>query len=293
MLWFYISWKATGNWLACFIQRQEYHDWLLQANPAIAHFSLINILKDAATLLVSSDIVVLVASFVAVSVVLTRSRQILKPRANTDGVGDILPPVWFFFAFLSLLLIAYLTHQQPIIFPRYGLILFSLGLPLVAWAFLWIQTLKPQLTGRLLPLVVTIFVIDAGIQFVGVAGTIKQYRVQRAVADYLRDHFDAASGARILCDDGTVRVLSGIEESRFLTSAQAPGGAEAFRTFVKTNRIEYLVVGNNQGASPEITIRDGELPEFESFEPVLHRRTSVLPTNIWLLKKTAVSEARP
>src|ERR1041385_336418 len=38
IFWFYISWKATGDWLACFVQRQEYHDWLLQMNPAIAHF---------------------------------------------------------------------------------------------------------------------------------------------------------------------------------------------------------------------------------------------------------------
>ena len=293
LLWFYVSWRATGNWLACFIQRQEYHDWLLRMNPAIAHFGLMNILKDTATLLVSSDIVVLVASFVAVSVVLKRFQQILKPRAQTDDVSDILPPVCFFFVFLSLLLIAYLTRQQPIIFPRYGLILFSLGLPMVAWTFLWMRKLKPQLTRRVLLLVGTIFVIDFGIQFVGVVGTVKQYRVQRAVADYLRDHFDAASDAQIFCDDGTVRVLSGIEANRFLTSAQAPEGTEAFRTFIKTNRIEYVVVANNQGASPEITMRDGESPEFESFEPVLHRRTSCLPTNIWLLKRTPVSEARP
>src|SRR5205814_1909344 len=27
VFWFCISWQATGNWLACFVQRQEYHDW--------------------------------------------------------------------------------------------------------------------------------------------------------------------------------------------------------------------------------------------------------------------------
>jgi hypothetical protein len=39
LFWFYISWKATGDWLACFRQRQQYLDWLLVMNPAIAHFS--------------------------------------------------------------------------------------------------------------------------------------------------------------------------------------------------------------------------------------------------------------
>src|SRR3989442_8925214 len=51
LFWFYISWKATGNWLACFAQRQEYHDWLLRMNPAIAHFTFPNVASDIATLL--------------------------------------------------------------------------------------------------------------------------------------------------------------------------------------------------------------------------------------------------
>ena len=65
LLWFYISWKATGNWLACFVQRQDYHDWLLRMNPALAHFSPIAVFKDTAMLLVSTDIAVLIASFAA------------------------------------------------------------------------------------------------------------------------------------------------------------------------------------------------------------------------------------
>src|SRR5258707_8630750 len=41
LFWLYISWKATGDWLACFKARQQYHDWLLAMNPALAHFSLV------------------------------------------------------------------------------------------------------------------------------------------------------------------------------------------------------------------------------------------------------------
>src|SRR6266699_2872356 len=41
LFWFYISWKATGNWLQCFETRQSYHDWLLAMNPALALFSLL------------------------------------------------------------------------------------------------------------------------------------------------------------------------------------------------------------------------------------------------------------
>jgi hypothetical protein len=284
LLWFYISWKATGNWLECFIQRQQYHDWLLHMNPAIAHFSLTNILKDTATLLVSSDVAVLIASFVAGWLVVTRTRKFLWPKRNGDDERPILGPVAFFFAFLALLFVAYLTHQQPIIFPRYGLILFTLGLPMLAWTFLWIRKDHPQFARAALVVIIALCVFDAGVQFAGAVGTIKQYRAQRAVADYLRNHFDLKSNDRIFCDEGTVRVLSGIPEDRFVTSSTAPRDEVEFARFAQTSHVEYLVLANVQGSTLAIRTRDGEAPQFDEFEPVFHSRTAFLPTDIWLLK---------
>src|SRR5688500_413915 len=40
LFWFYVSWKATGDWLACFKVRDQYKDWLLTQNPALAEFSV-------------------------------------------------------------------------------------------------------------------------------------------------------------------------------------------------------------------------------------------------------------
>src|SRR5438034_1195273 len=65
VFWFYISWKATGNWLACFQARQQYHDWLLAMNPKLGRFALRQVLRDGASLLVSTDIAVFLAAFVA------------------------------------------------------------------------------------------------------------------------------------------------------------------------------------------------------------------------------------
>src|SRR3989440_7747787 len=119
MFWFYISWKATGNWLACFVQRQEYHDWLLRMNPSIAEFSARQIMKDVATLLVSSDVAVLIACFVDVCFVIRHLPQIVKRSSSPDeAIGvtgaqasslafSMLAPVLFFFAFLGLLFVAY------------------------------------------------------------------------------------------------------------------------------------------------------------------------------------------
>src|SRR5439155_18194848 len=135
---------------------------------------------------------------------------------------SIIPPLLFFFAFLALLIGAYVTHQQPIIFPRYGLILFTLGLPVLAWTYLWIRKQKPQIARRAFVAIVVICSLDATIQFVASAGEINRYRAQRIVADYLRDHFDKNSNERIFCDEGTVRVLSGIPEDKFLSSTGAP-----------------------------------------------------------------------
>jgi hypothetical protein len=287
LLWFYISWKATGNWLACFVQRQEYHDWLLRMNPAIAHFSLISLSKDLATLLISSDIAVLLASFAAGWFVLGRARELIASVRSDNG--NVLPPVLFYLAFFVLLFVAYLTHQQPVIFPRYGLILFTLGLPILAWTFLRIRHHRPQTARVLLIVVVAFCVFDAGIQLAGAVGTVRQYRAQRAVADYLRDHFNSKSAARIFCDEGTVRVLSGIPESRFLTSSQARGDDTAFESFLQTSQVEYLVIADVQGSRLAKLSRSGETPTFDGFEPVFHSHAVFLPTDIWLL---AVSEAR-
>ena len=278
VLWFYISWKATGNWLACFVQRQQYHDWLLQMNPAIARFSLINILKDGATLLISTDIAVLVASFAAAWVVIKRAPRLLKTGANRPDAHNLLPPVLVFFAFLALLLVAYVTHQQPIIFPRYGLVLFTLGLPMLAWIFLHIRKRYPESWRKVLLAIIAVLVCDISIQFAGAVGTVNQYRAQRVVADYLREHFDPNSGGRIFCDEGTVRVLSGIPEEHFITSSLAQ------RDDSRLELVAYLVVADVQGSRFEKLMRRGEAPSFDGFEVVVHSYTSFLPTEIWLMK---------
>ena len=68
-----------------------------------------------------------------------RNAQLASPN-----IDSILPVLVFFFPFLALLIVAYLTHQQPIIFPRYGLILFSLGIPILAWTYFAIVRRRPQ-----------------------------------------------------------------------------------------------------------------------------------------------------
>lgn len=289
LFWFYISWKATGDWLACFRQRQQYLDWLLMMNPAIARFSVINVLRDGATLLVSSDIAVLIASFIAAWFVL---RQLLKIHRQklSEATRMILPPVVFFFAFFTLLFVAYLTHQQPIIFPRYGLILFTLGLPILAWTFLHLRELKPLWARRLLIGATVILSLDASIQFAGAVGTVNQYRAQRVAAEYLRDHFDPKSNARIFCDDGTVKVLSGIPDERFVTSSDVPRDREGFLSAMKANKVEYVVFVAGQPTTPNRLFHDLEGDDHgQLFERDFKSHTAFLPTEIWVYRFHAES----
>jgi hypothetical protein len=285
LLWFYISWKATGNWLACFVQRQYYHDWLLAMNPALAHFSFPSVLRDSAILIISTDIAVLTSAFIAGWVVLKHLPRSFSRTGFPEGLRPILAPVVFFFAFLGLLVTAYLTHQQPMIFPRYGLLLFSLGIPILAWTYLRVRQQKPFWARRLLILVIALCVFDASIQLVGSVGSLNQTSAQRAAADYLRAHFEANSDAFIFSDEGTVSVMSGIPEQKFLTSSDTPRDRAAFLAFLKEKNVAYLVFVNKGDSTPaklfpELSSRQS----VEGFQPVSHSSSRFLRMDIWLYR---------
>lgn len=284
LFWFYISWKATGDWLACFQQRQHYLEWLLMMNPAIAHFSLMNVLRDGATLLVSSDIAVLIASLIAAWFVVLQLLKFGRQKLSEE-TQMILPPVVFFFAFFSLLLVAYLTHQQPIIFPRYGLILFTLGLPILAWTFSRLKKRKPSWARTILIGIILICFFDASIQVAGAVSAINQYHAQRATAEYLRNHFDPKSNARIFCDDGTVKVLSGIPDEKFVTSSDVPRDREGFLSALKANEVEYVVFVANQPTTPNRLFHDLEDGDYGRwFERQFNTHTMFLPMEIWVYR---------
>ena len=191
-----------------------------------------------------------------------------------------MPALLFFFAFLALPLIAYLAHQQPIIFPRYGLILFSLGIPILAWTYLAISRQRPEWSHRVFVSIVVLCGLSFAAQFAGTVGELNRYSAQRAVADYLRDHFDRNSTARIFCDEGTVRVLSGIPEERFLTSADAPKEREAFLKYLKENRVECLVYFKGPNLLLQSVFPAAESVEPPGFKSVMSSHRNFLKTDI-------------
>jgi hypothetical protein len=282
IFWLYVSWKATGNWLACFVARREYHDWLFAANPTLAHFSLPHILRDGATLLVSADIAVLMGAFVAGWFVI---KHLVHRARSQEDVRAIMPALIFFFATMGMIVLAYLSGAMPIIFPRYGLILFTLGIPILAWTTLALRKRKPQLARRLLISVIAILAFDASVQLVGSIGLLNQIAAQRAVADYLHTHFQTETNTRIFCDEGTVQALSGIPPEKFLTSFDAPRDREGFLNYLKEKNVEYLVFVSNQDSTPVRLcpeLRSGE--GNETFQPLMHASTTFLRTELWVYR---------
>jgi hypothetical protein len=235
-----------------------------------------------------ADIAVLVSAFIAAWLVLRtlldgqRSKSTVI-AADSRNVDSIFPLLLVFFAFFALLLIAYLTHQQPIIFPRYGLILFSLGIPILAWTHLAITRHRPEWSRRILTTIIVLCALNWSAQFAGAIGELNRYSAQRKVADYLRDHFDQKSDAKIFCDEDTVKVLSGIPEESFLSSADF-SKTEALAMFLNQSKIEYLVYAKRQGLIAMKALPNAESREPDGYVIVVHSYTDFLFTDIWVFR---------
>jgi hypothetical protein len=286
LFWFWVSWKAAGDSFATFKVRQQYHDWLLTQNPALQHFTFAGIVKDGAMFLSGVDIAVIIAAFVAGWLVL---RKLTKHRnyAGHQDVESILPPLIFFFPFFALLTVAYLTHQQPIIFPRYGLILFSIGIPILAWTYFAIKKRSPHLSQRVLVGIIVLCILNAAAQFAGGVGELHRYAAQRRVADYLRANFDPKSKSRLFCDEGTVHVLSGIPDARFVTSADMPKDYDGFYSALAARDVEWLVVAPQPGSTPPQLFPWSEYGErIGPYETVMQANSEFIRTNIHLYRRT-------
>ncbi|MBV9957019.1 MAG: glycosyltransferase family 39 protein [Acidobacteria bacterium] len=276
LFWFYISWKATGDWMACFVARKAYMDWLLSVNPSLASFSLAGVARDVGALLLSTDMAVLAAC-------LTAGWLIFKRRKSGRELREVLPVSLFFYAFLGFIVLAYLTHKQPIIFPRYGLLLFALGAPLLPWTFLQLMRLKPLQTRRLLYAIVAVSLFNACVQLAYSAGYIKREYTYGSVASSLREQF--RPGTRIFSDDGTVPALSLIAPENFRSSTDAPRDRAGFLSYLKEQEIEYLVFIDRPDSTPAQLfpeLRDGAGNEM--FEQVMHASSKFLPADVRLYR---------
>jgi hypothetical protein len=240
LLWFYISWKAPGNTMAYFEVRNRYIAEYAAANPVVTTFSTQRLRLDAERLLISTNLGVLCSCLVAILLIARRLVQQKFETAAQDFAGVIATTVFFFYN-LGFLLFAYFTGRQPDIWSRYGLLFFTLGLPVTAWTFLAVTQERPRLKFTLAAALSVICVLQTKSQISEAASVISEETARAGIADYLKGAHRDDPGARIYCEDGNVRFLTGIPAERFLTAYQLPADTTALLKRFDEAGVKYVV----------------------------------------------------
>ena len=244
LLWLYICWNATGNPLEYFRVRSGYVAELVASNPDLGSYSIHRIAGDLHTLIYAVNPVVIGAAVIAV--LLPTKLFGHQPWKKLPEQFSPVAVTSFLVTSLGFLLVSYFTNNQPAIFARYGLIIFALGLPVLFWTLLRVSEWRPAIR-RYSFVLAAFFVWQMGFQIASCASFLSYTSQKRAIADCLRTRYEADPGPNILCDDWTVRVLSGVSSGSFITSDSCPGESKLFLTCVKENGVHLVVFVQMEG----------------------------------------------
>jgi len=262
VFWLYVSWKATGSFTRYFEIRNNYIVETLANNPWLAHFSPGRVAFDFVRLVYVCNVLVVYAAVALFLTIVSRNFLDLHERTSLPArliktVSDLLASAHglvlvFFTSHLAFLLLAYFTRNQPEIWPRYGLVFFTLGLPLVASRYLnsLVHRLRPSFKGRQFSasLLVVLFFIQFSIQLVDVTRMIVTTDPNLITAQYLEDQRRADQATRVYCEDGAIRVLSGIPLEEFRDQYNSPADDDAFLQSLKDNGVGFLVYKDLAGS---------------------------------------------
>ena len=258
--WLFVSWKASGSFGRYFEIRNNYIVETLAANPWLASFSIPRVAFDFLRLLYTAHPLVMYAAIVVLAIVIRTSGNAGAPVATKrpgplrillqTGEGLLLT---FFFSHLIFLLLAYFTNNQPEIWPRYGLLFFTLGVPLLASLAskrmsqthdCELQTLTDYLRKGAATVYVTaaFFAVQFCVQLIDVTRITVKSDPNAVTAEFLGHQQQADPSTRIYCEDGAIRVLSGIPLEEFKDQYNSPAADDdAFLASLRSNQIRFLV----------------------------------------------------
>lgn len=255
--WLLVTWRATGTLWKYFEIRNNYIVETLASSPWLAHVSLSRVALDAVRLAYTSNPIVIYVCVLVLLMLLKSNKALsLRGRAISRCVRDLVTTskgllLTFFFAHLSFLLLAYVSRNQPEIWPRYGLIFFCLGLPLLAVGFASGQFFtagRSPRALRVLYLTGGLFAVQFCVQLIDVTRTVVKPDANLTAAQFLEDQRQNNSSTTIYCEDGAIRVLSGIPLEEFKHQYNSPTDASAFLDALKKNQVRLLVYKDLPGS---------------------------------------------
>jgi len=246
-VWFFICWQATGNPLASFQAHDQYVLARLTAHPEFNHITLDRTWEDANRLIYSVNLAVLAGCFVGLWLLFVQWR---RGRAWFKAT-DLMVCVSFFFAYFSFIVVAYLTKNQSDIWPRYGLVMFSLGLPILTYSARQIMHSTSIFAKAGLALLLVLGALQFRIQWFDLKYFLLTQDRSQTIASYLKQEYSTDRSIRVFCDHPEIRVFSGIPREQFYDSFRAPKDQAAFIGFLQANGIKYLVIPKeNETSTP-------------------------------------------
>ena len=253
LTWLVICYLATGDPLASFADRVRYNASYLDFNPTRRGFVLADIDRDVIYFLLGANPIVFLALIAAGG--LSIFQAIRQPSRLSWPFAVIAAYALALFGFV---LVAYVTKRQPVIFPRYGLIFFTLGLPLWAWLLQFVLAhWKRFRIGQCATAVAIAFSLwQAQGQVPIIFKVLGDFRAHRQVALAARAALEHSpdKNSRCFADDVAIRVLSGLPVERFAQSHTTPvvfrQNAVDFETYLHEQDVTYLVFTSIEDSLP-------------------------------------------
>jgi hypothetical protein len=272
--WLFICWNATGNPLASFQAHDDYVLMRLTAHPEFNQVTLSRTWIDANRLAYAVNVAVLAGCAAALWLLVRQWREWrrgLGPRAF-DRVTDLLVCLLFFFGYLSFIALAYFTKNQSDIWPRYGLLLFALGLPVLAYTARQVVSGESVLAKGALAAVLVVGAVQFKNQATDLAHFLGSPDRAQAIASYLSKEYKSDPSIRIFCDSPEVRVRSGIPGDHFYHSFfdGVPKDREGFVSFLRTKGIKFLMIPEeDETSTPSQLFPPGRVKDAGVFEDVI------------------------
>jgi hypothetical protein len=249
--WLAICYAATGDPFRFFRERARYVADYLQFIPSRKSLAPEDSWRDLLYFAVGGNTVVLLFSLIVGGWLLWRAFRSVEGKLPRPTIVAV-----YFFTLLGFLLLAYITKAQPVIWARYGLIFFALGIPLFVWS---LQIARQEASGWFSSVfivsVLALCLAETRRQMPMIRQALEYHDAQKAVAVAARGLvLDAGAEATSFCDDAGVRVLSRLPPERFLVSRLVPPGeardASAFVDYLREERAVCLVFAQQENSVP-------------------------------------------